>query len=105
VRVVVVATLIVLAGASGWLLYPRFAAPPPPPPSTPVVHRQLKDCRDLCEQTAIVEQLAEKQVRTCWASCEAKFPPPPREPIRRITVAPADHSSTIRDDVKIQRQR
>jgi len=46
----------------------------------------------------IVEQLSDAQLATCRAACEARHPAPPREPIRRITVAPADHSRTIRDE-------
>ena len=93
-RVVFVAALVLLFA---WLLAWQETPPPPPPPSSAAVHRERKDCRDLCEQTAIVEQLAEAQMKACRARCERQTPLPPREPIRRITVAPADHSRTIRD--------
>jgi hypothetical protein len=96
VRVVFFAALIMLL-AWGLAIVFREPAPPPSPPSPAAVHHQLKDCRDLCEQTGIVDQLPEWRVRACWSSCEERYPPPPREPIRRITVAPADHSRTIRD--------
>ncbi len=84
-------------GALAWQAYDRWGRPAPPPPPAPVARQQLKDCRDLCEQTAIVEHLPEDQMKACRARCEARLPLPPREPIRRITVAPADHRSTLRD--------
>jgi hypothetical protein len=91
-----VSALVIAAAA--W----RDAPPPPPPPpaSRTAVHQQLKDCRDQCEQTAIVEQLPEWRMVACRAACEERHPLPPakREPIRRITVAPADHTRTLRDE-------
>jgi hypothetical protein len=99
VRVLFVAALVMLLA---WLLATAWREAPPTPPAQPpapaVTHQKLKDCRDLCEQNAIVEQLPEELMRACRLRCEGRFPPPRREPIRRITVAPADHSRTIRSE-------
>ena len=54
------------------------------------------DCRDLCEQTMIVEKLDETYLKNCRARCDG--PPAPHEIPRRITVAPADHSRTLKDE-------
>jgi hypothetical protein len=91
VRIFLVA-LLAMAGA--WLLAMSLREEAPPAPPSPVVTRQkTKDCRDLCEQTAIVEQLSERYLHDCRARCEG--PPVPKEPIHRITVAPANHRSTV----------
>jgi hypothetical protein len=53
-----------------------------------------EECRDLCEQTQIVEKLDDEYVRNCRARCDAqakKERDDHYEPIERITVAPADH--------------
>ena len=80
-----------------WLVATAWPRDPDPPLPRAVTAQKLHDCRDLCEQNGIVEQLPEKVVKACQARCAKDTPPPPYEPIRRITVAPADHSRTIRD--------
>jgi hypothetical protein len=55
------------------------------------------DCRDACEQGAIVGQQGDEQLRACRARCDGKAGPAanrPYEPIRSISVAPADHRKT-----------
>lgn len=52
---------------------------------------QVHDCRDTCEQSALLQQWPDERLRACRADCDGKAAPRPYEPIRRITVAPADH--------------
>ena len=61
---------------------PQNAAPPS--------EKAIEDCRDACEQRAILEQLGDAPLRACRDSCGA-IKPRAYEPIRKITVAPADH--------------
>ena len=69
---------------------------PPAPPKRPVTTRadidatakKRQECRDACEQSAIVAGAAEKDMRACRARCDGQFAPPPAEAPRSITVAP-----------------
>ena len=70
-----------------------------PPPQTRMqaekaAQQRDQDCRDLCEQTQIVEKLDDEYLRKCRARCDAdrqKERENNYQPIKRITVAPADH--------------
>jgi hypothetical protein len=55
---------------------------------------QVHDCRDTCEQGAVLGQWPDERLRACRADCDGKSASRPYEPIRRITVAPADHRPT-----------
>jgi len=58
--------------------------------STPPVRQQ--SCEDDCEQTAIVANAPEAEMRACKARCKGqKAAPVAHEVPRSITVAPADH--------------
>jgi hypothetical protein len=108
VRILLIATVVMVLA---WLVAEYWRDPrlrqmlpsltAPPAPVAPAAARQaVKDCRDQCEQTAVVEQLPEERMLACRARCEERdpAPPPTHEPIRRITVAPPDHSRTIRSE-------
>jgi hypothetical protein len=63
-------------------------------PATPPQDK-TQDCRDTCEQRAVVEGQDDDQKRDCQARCEAASPQTtPYQPIRRVTRAPADHRRT-----------
>jgi hypothetical protein len=86
--------------ALAWLISAAWNDSHPSAPVPKIVtEKKLQDCRDQCEQTAIVEQLAEDVMRACRARCVKEIAPPrPHEVPRRITVAPGDHSRTIRSE-------
>ncbi len=68
----------------------RAAAAPAAPPGG-LAPGQLHDCRDACEQSAVLQQWPDERLRACRAGCDGQAAPRPYQPIRRITVAPADH--------------
>jgi hypothetical protein len=90
--------LLLLSGAAiyGAMTAWPSIAPHVPPRSKPVATaKDLDDCRDRCEQHAIVEQLGEDVLLACRARCGGDgntAPPRPRAPIRSISVAPARHN-------------
>lgn len=93
--------LVVGAAYAGWWWrgqaerpLPTVARPAPRVPPAPTA-AQVDDCRDDCEQRAIVEKGTDAQLRACRARC-GTVSRPPNEPIRSITVAPADHRPTGR---------
>ena len=54
------------------------AAPPAPPPPAPRVQaaaarKALDECRDTCEQNAIVAQSPDAVLRACRANCDARL--------------------------------
>lgn len=57
------------------------------------IQRDLDECRDRCEQTAILTGSRDLQLKACRARCDAdhELPVLPRELPRSISVAPADH--------------
>ena len=74
----------------------------PPPVASPVAaspkqasdaRLSLDECRDQCEQTAIMTKATDLQLKACRARCDADhvIPVVPNEVPRSITVAPADH--------------
>jgi hypothetical protein len=69
--------------------------------------KQVDDCRDQCEQAAVVGQTGDEALRACRARCEGRAPEAkrPYEPIRSISVAPADHSRSLPPAVEAERQR
>lgn len=88
--------ILLLALAVAFAVY-RLTQPELPPKIADKQDAQKKhDCRDLCEQTMIVEKLDETYLKNCRARCDG--PPAPHEVPRRITVAPADHSRTVKDE-------
>jgi hypothetical protein len=74
---------------------PSGAAPSLPslsPASRAAIAAAVERCRDDCEQWAIVAQAGDASLRTCRAACDRTAPAAaPREPIRSVTRAPADH--------------
>jgi type II secretory pathway pseudopilin PulG len=73
--------------------------------------KQADDCRDQCEQSAIVgqgtNQIDDQALRACRARCDGRAPEAkrPYEPIRSISVAPADHSRSLPPAVEAERRR
>jgi len=67
-------------------------APPKKPPATrtdvAAAAKKRQDCRDACEQSAIIAGTSEKDMRACRARCDGQFAAPPVEAPRSITVAP-----------------
>jgi hypothetical protein len=91
VRLLTLALTIALV-VTATLIWQAPDHPTAPRSAAPQAKATVKDCRDLCEQRAIVEQLGDEYLRRCRLRCEGRDDKPrPYEPIRRITVAPADH--------------
>lgn len=99
-------TLGCLLVLGGYLLYnngaPRLPEALRAPPVTPPATAQsppdraadpAEACRNHCEEQAAVGQLDHQALRDCRVRCGGEAPAPERrrEPIRRITRAPADH--------------
>ena len=82
--------LVVLGAAafywSRWRLQPAPAAPPQ-------TAAEREQCRDACEQSAIVARHDDEWLKRCRAGCEGgpTATAPLKPVIRRITVAPVDH--------------
>lgn len=85
-----------------WERLPHPAPAVSPAQARTVAKTKLSECRDACEQRAIVEQLDEKVMRACRARCDAEGGAgqggaaaaggaSDHPPIKRITRAPADH--------------
>jgi len=94
------ALLLLLVGGLGaggmyyyqnYYLQPAGPARPAPPQKT---KKQIDDCRDACEQIALLEHLGDAMLRACRARCDGPLADRPYQPIRSITVAPADHRKT-----------
>lgn len=94
-RIALTALLVLGAFAAGWFGRAAFDQPDQPaaPTLTPVqratVEKEMHNCRDACEQRAVLEKLPDEWLRGCRALCG--MPQRPYEPIRSISVAPADH--------------
>jgi hypothetical protein len=91
VRALVIVVLVVAACDE-----PDAAAPKPPPPRVQAAATQkaLDDCRDACEQNAILTQASDAILRACRASCDARYvvPAAPHEVPSRITRAAPTHA-------------
>jgi len=101
-RALLVLALLGGIGYGGYYAYERWSPRPQPavtaPPviNVPAVQAKreptvVEQCRDDCEQRAIVYHHPEAVLRLCRASCDAQMPRRPYEPIRSVTRAPADH--------------
>jgi hypothetical protein len=90
VRALVFAAFAVAAGCD-----PDALAPSPPPPKaqpSAATARARDDCRDACEQNAILAQSGDDALRACRAGCDGKYgaaTSAPHEVPSRITRAPA----------------
>jgi hypothetical protein len=76
------------------------SAPPPPPKAQPTAAtaRARDDCRDACEQNAILAQAGDDALRACRAGCDGKYgaaTSAPHEVPSRITRAPAVHRAPV----------
>jgi hypothetical protein len=80
--------VLLLLAAAGFVWYTQKAQREVA--ATPPTALEVHECRDACEQNAIVSHYDDLWLKRCQARCGGA-PPPPREPIKRITVAPADH--------------
>jgi hypothetical protein len=95
VKTALTALLVLGAFAAGWLGRGAFEERAQTTPSqlTPVqraaVEKEMHNCRDACDQRAVLEKLPDEWLRGCRASCG--MPQRPYEPIHSISVAPADH--------------
>jgi hypothetical protein len=94
-RVFLLCVIVIVGGYIAWILLPpRLAAhaPPAPPPSP----REIKECRDRCEQRQILaggdteeQRRSEEELRACRRRCGGEAASRPHEVPSRITVAPA----------------
>ena len=97
-RALLTALSIAIAFAAGWLGHgwwqSREAAAPLAPLEQAKADRdklvRSKECRDLCEQKAILDKLSDDWLHRCRDECG--LPSKPYEPIRSISRAPADHA-------------
>ena len=75
---------------------PEAAPPKPPAPRVQAAATQkaLDECRDACEQNAIVTQAGDAILRGCRAGCDARYlvPAAPHEVPSRITRAAPTHA-------------
>jgi len=74
--------------------------PPRPPPhvETAAAQRALHDCRDTCEQNAIVAHASDATLQACRAGCDGRFgaaAAPPHEVPSRITRSPPVHAPPL----------
>ncbi|HZS37909.1 MAG TPA: hypothetical protein VFF06_13825 [Polyangia bacterium] len=97
-RVLLVVLVLALIGGAVFLAQLREQAETvvqsaAAPAAAPRAHTpaQVHDCADQCEQTALLEQRPDEWLRACRARCKGEAAQRPYQPIRRITVAPADH--------------
>jgi hypothetical protein len=87
----ILAALVGLAlGAGGFLWYMQRERKEQAAVAPPRTASEAQECRDACEQNAIVSRYDNEWLKRCRAGC-GEVTPRPREPIQRITVAPADH--------------
>jgi hypothetical protein len=96
VRALVFAAFAVAAGcdldASPSAPAPPPAAPRPQP--TAATKRAHDDCRDACDQSAILTQASDDALRACRANCDGRYgvsTSAPHEVPSKITRAPAVH--------------
>jgi hypothetical protein len=81
---------------------PAALAPPPRPPprvQSAAARTALDECRDSCEQNAIVAQSPDSVLRDCRARCDGRYGAPamPHEVPSRITrSAPAHAAPAVR---------
>lgn len=93
--------LIAFAVAGGCDLDDATSPPPSRPPAkveTAAAQRALHDCRDGCEQNAIVNQLSDATLQACRARCGERFgaaAAPPHEVPTRITRSPPVHAPPL----------
>jgi hypothetical protein len=93
-----------LMTAGAYLAYERLRPPPPPPPSAVSRAEAAQRCLDECEQAAIVAGRKDDVGLACRQRCgRAQVVAGPREPIRSISRAPADHSLALPSGPRIQR--
>jgi hypothetical protein len=73
---------------------PTPAATPPRAQVAAAAQRARDDCRDTCEQTAILAHGSDEDLRACRARCDGSYAvtAPPHEVPSRITRAPATHA-------------
>lgn len=77
------------------------SAPPAHPPAkveTAAAQRALHDCRDGCEESAIVAQASDATLQACRARCDERFgaaAAPPHEVPSRITRAAPVHAPPL----------
>ncbi|HEX9101762.1 MAG TPA: hypothetical protein VF997_06140 [Polyangia bacterium] len=94
-RALLIVVVAVAAGCDRDVAAP--VAPPRPPPhvETAAAQRALHDCRDGCEQNAIVTQASDATLQACRAGCDARFgaaAAPAHEVPSRITRSPPVHA-------------
>jgi hypothetical protein len=92
VRALVIAAFAVAAACD--LDTPKSPPPAAPPAATATNRRADDDCRDACEQQAILSQSGDDALRACRAGCDARYGGAviaPHEVPSRITRAPAVH--------------
>lgn len=77
---------------------PPPAAARPTVPSAAVAQKQRDDCRDACEQAAIVSQakLDDAALRTCRARCDARLGAPHEVPHSITRAAPVHAPPAVR---------
>jgi hypothetical protein len=101
VRAILVVVVLAFAACDE----PDAPAPKLPPTraeaaaATAATKRALDDCRDACEQNAIVTQAGDAILRGCRAGCDARYvvPAAPHEVPSRITrSAPAHAAPAVR---------
>ena len=71
------------------------ASTPPPRVQAQSAQRALHDCRDTCEQNAIVAHSPDSILRACRDNCDARYgaaAPPPHEVPSRITRGTPTHA-------------
>lgn len=76
---------------------PDAAPPPPPAPRVQAAATQkaLHECRDACEQNAILTQAGDAALRSCRAGCDGRFgmPAAPHEVPSQITRSAPVHAA------------
>jgi hypothetical protein len=77
-RLVVIALLLVVGCEDE---APTIA---PPPAATAATAKQVKDCRDMCEQRVLVEHLGDAELRACRARCDGHAPPTANAPAHEV---------------------
>jgi hypothetical protein len=94
VKIALTVTWVLAAFAAGWfgrgMFDHRESAPTAfTPAQRAAVEKETHDCRDNCEQQAVLEKRPDEWLRGCRLMCG--MPQRPHEPIHSISVAPADH--------------
>jgi hypothetical protein len=94
VRALVFAAFAVAAGCDLDSPVGAPAAPAPKVQATAATHKAHDECRDACEQNAILTQSGDDALRACRANCDGRYgisTSTPHEVPSRITRAPAVH--------------